>query len=37
MGCDSIGSLGSLKVKDNFKNIELCPDSSDVMSDFSDK
>ncbi len=32
-----VSILESLKAKDSFNNMELYPDSSDVMSDFLDK
>ena len=37
MGCEMRVSAGSSGRKDNFKNLEFCNGSSDVMSDFSDK
>ena len=37
MGCETHIGIEIFGRKDNFKNVESCHDSSDVMSEFLDK
>ena len=34
---DGIVTVDELMKEDNFKKVEITPDSTDLMSDFSDK